>query len=348
MSYNLWPQCMLTHAKAVSMFATFYARTTVNMARLSTEPSLTFPRVLRRRSLRSSWRSSTKTVSLNFARHRFNRFPSAKDTAWGRCGPSIRWQSNLVSPRHWVRPGKDGIRYILRRNPVRAEKCAASRRDKLHTLERFIEKKNNYLQEHPRSHIKVATRHANELCEKLRIKEWVEIMIEGREIHLRIDEVAKTKAARLDGCYVIKTDLAVEMCSTQTVHDRYKDLTHVECAFRTSKTVELQMRPIHVCLAPRTRADALVVMLAYRIAKELSRRWVTTNMKIQEGIDVLSMLCVNDVQTGGQTACALVPQPSAQSRELLDLAGIVLPASLPRRKIHVATRRKLHKRRKRN
>ncbi|MDH3771658.1 MAG: transposase [Nitrospirota bacterium] len=243
---------------------------------------------------------------------------------------------------------KDGIRYILRRNPVRAEECAASRRDKLHTLERFIEKKNNYLQEHPRSHIKVATRHANELCEKLRIKEWVEIMIEGREIHLRIDEVAKTKAARLDGCYVIKTDLAVEMCSTQTVHDRYKDLTHVECAFRTSKTVELQMRPIHVCLAPRTRAHALVVMLAYRIAKELSRRWVTTNMKIQEGIDVLSMLCVNDVQTGGQTACALVPQPSAQSRELLDLAGIVLPASLPRRKIHVATRRKLHKRRKRN
>jgi transposase len=242
---------------------------------------------------------------------------------------------------------KDGIRYILRRNPVRAQECAATRRDKLDTLEGFIGKKNEYLKEHPRSRIEVAARHADELRNKLRIEGWVELMIEGREIHLRIDEAAKTEASRLDGCYVIKTDLAVEKCSMQTAHDRYKDLTHVERAFRTSKTVELQMRPIHVCLAARTRAHALVVMLAYRIAQELSRRWVTANMKIQEGIDLLSMLCVHDVQTGGQTACALVSEPSAQTRELLSLAGVILPASLPRRKIHVATRRKLQKRRQR-
>lgn len=242
---------------------------------------------------------------------------------------------------------KDGIRYILRRNPVRAQECAATRRDKLDTLEGFIGKKNEYLKEHPRSRIEVAARHVDELRNKLRIEGWVELMIEGREIHLRIDEAAKTEAGRLDGCYVIKTDLTVEKCSMQTAHDRYKDLTHVERAFRTSKTVELQMRPIHVCLASRTRAHALVVMLAYRIAQELSRRWVTANMKIQEGIDLLSMLCVHDVQTGGQTACALVSEPSAQTRKLLDLAGVVLPASLPPRKIHVATRRKLQQRRQR-
>ena len=239
----------------------------------------------------------------------------------------------------------DGIRYILRRNPLRAQECAATRGDKRHTLERFIEKKNKYLAEHPRSHLEVATRDAGELCKKLRISDWVEITTEGRDICLRIDEGAETKAGRLDGCYVIKTDLKAEVCSTQTVHDRYKDLTHVECAFRTSKTVELEMRPIHVCLAPRTRAHALVVMLAYRIAKELSQRWVSANVKVQEGIDLLSMLCVHDVKTGAQTACALVPEPSARTRKLLDLAGIILPANLPRRKIRVATRRKLQKRR---
>ena len=60
-------------------------------------------------------------------------------------------------------------------------------------------------------------------------------------------------------------------------------------------------------------------------------------MTVQEGIDLLSMLCVHHVKTGGQTACALVPEPSAQTRKLLDLVEITLPARLPRRKIRVAT-----------
>jgi len=42
--------------------------------------------------------------------------------------------------------------------------------------------------------------------------------------------------ARLDGCYVIKTDLPASAASTQTVHDRYKELSLVEQAFRTCKT----------------------------------------------------------------------------------------------------------------
>jgi hypothetical protein len=37
------------------------------------------------------------------------------------------------------------------------------------------------------------------------------------------------------------------------VHDRYKELALVEQDFRTSKTVELEMRPIHVRLESSTR-----------------------------------------------------------------------------------------------
>ena len=44
----------------------------------------------------------------------------------------------------------------------------------------------------------------------------------------------------LDGCYVIKTDLPASAASKQEVHDRYKDLTQVEQAFRTCKTTHLE------------------------------------------------------------------------------------------------------------
>src|ERR1017187_9524804 len=47
-------------------------------------------------------------------------------------------------------------------------------------------------------------------------------------------------------CYVIKTDLPETVASKQVVHVRYKDLTEVEMAFRTSKTVHLEMRPVYV------------------------------------------------------------------------------------------------------
>jgi hypothetical protein len=60
--------------------------------------------------------------------------------------------------------------------------------------------------------------------------------------------------AQLDGCYVIKTDLPVSTVSTQEVHDRCKDLTQVEQAFRTCKTAHLETRPIDVRTEAHRRA----------------------------------------------------------------------------------------------
>jgi transposase len=57
----------------------------------------------------------------------------------------------------------------------------------------------------------------------------------------------------------LKTDLATEVASKEVVH---RDLALVEWAFRQSKTVYLEMRPVFVRLESRTRGHALVVMLA--------------------------------------------------------------------------------------
>ena len=87
-------------------------------------------------------------------------------------------------------------------------------------------------------------------------------------------------------------------------------------------------------------------MLAYRIVQELTRCWGKMDMTVEEGIDKLATLCVNDVTVDGSTSCSLVPTPRADLMKLLKLAEVTLPTSLPKRKVFVATRKKLPARRK--
>ena len=58
--------------------------------------------------------------------------------------------------------------------------------------------------------------------------------------------IEEVEMGKLDGCYVLKTDLSVTSMDKDTVHDRYKDLAMVEHAFRTMKTSLLEIRPIYV------------------------------------------------------------------------------------------------------
>ena len=77
--------------------------------------------------------------------------------------------------------------------------------------------------------------------QKLKLQSWVELKCgKARCVALQIDESARNEQAKLDGCYVLKTDLSAAQARKELVHDRYKDLTLVEQAFRTSKTVELK------------------------------------------------------------------------------------------------------------
>lgn len=240
------------------------------------------------------------------------------------------------------------LRYILRRNPVRAEEIAATRRDKQASVERLLRKKNLYLQEHPRARVEVAHRGVVEKIARLRIDAWLRVETRGRRLSLVTDEAALRESSRLDGCYVIRTDLPAHAADTQTVHDRYKDLAEVERAFRTCKTGHLEMRPIYVRRADNTRGHALVVMLAYLIVRQLRRAWADLDLTVEEGLSQLATLSTMRVrvsrdQGGGEAH--KIPRPRASSRRLLQAAGVRLPLALPSLGAHVVTKRKLPPRR---
>ena len=146
---------------------------------------------------------------------------------------------------------------------------------------------------------------------------------------------------KLDGCYVLKTDVPKKVADKQTIHARYKDLAQVEWAFRTSKTVQLEMRPVHVRLAGRTRGHVFVVMLAYQIVQELANRWHEINLTVAEGINELTTLCATEVLVNDEPRCHKIPQPRPSLEQLLKAASVRLPDVLPCKGTRVATRKKL-------
>ncbi|MGC1953570.1 MAG: IS1634 family transposase [Gammaproteobacteria bacterium] len=240
---------------------------------------------------------------------------------------------------------EEDLRYVLRRNPSRAEETKRNRDDKYQALRQTVDQQNRYLQEHPRAGLDVARRQIERKSQKLKIDNWVIISSQERTIFLLKDNEKLQETAKLDGCYVLKTDLSTAAACKELVHDRYQDLALVEWAFRTSKTVQLEMRPIHVRLADRTRGHALVVMMAYRIVKELASCWQSINLTVEEGLKELNALCVTKVSIEGQGSYHRIPEPHDLSRQLLEAARVKLPSYLPSKGAKVATKKKLTSRR---
>jgi hypothetical protein len=77
------------------------------------------------------------------------------------------------------------------------------------------------------------------------------------------NEEAIAAEAKLDGFYVLRTNLQQAEFPAEDVVRAYKGLAHAERAFRSIKSVDLEVRPIHHRLPDRVRAHVLLCMLAY-------------------------------------------------------------------------------------
>jgi len=241
---------------------------------------------------------------------------------------------------------QESFRLILRRNPIRAEEIKQSRARKYQALLRFVAEQNRYLQEHGRAKASVAKRRITAKSKQLKIDQWTIVSSQRRSMSLSKDVEQLQELEKLDGCYVLKTDIPADKALKEVIHDRYKDLALVEWAFRTSKTVVLEMRPINVRLESRTRGHAFVVMMAYWIVKELSALWANLDVTVEEGLKELDTLCSTEVSIADGGCFHRIPEPRELSQQLLQAANVILPTALPSKGIVVATKKKLKSRRK--
>lgn len=239
---------------------------------------------------------------------------------------------------------QDGVRYILRKNPIRADETAQSRISRIAALQDLADQQNQYLAEHPRADQHKAWQKVSEKASRLGLSALVTVTAENRRIKVEVDEEYLAEVAELDGCYALKTDLPAEAASAETVHGRYKDLSMVERAFRTMKTGLLEVRPVYVRKAAHTRAHVLVVMLAYLIVRELERAWSGLNLTVEEGLDHLKRLSAVEVGKKGDASALRVPKPGPLSSRLLSALKVKLPSVLPKSQVSVVTRKNIAQR----
>ena len=108
---------------------------------------------------------------------------------------------------------QDGVRYVLRRNPLRAEELAAARANKQTHVEQFVNERNLYLTEHPRAKVATAEKTVLAKVKRLKIDAWLQVEVQERSLQLHVNQAAWEEASLLDGCYVLKTDLAASVAS---------------------------------------------------------------------------------------------------------------------------------------
>jgi len=87
----------------------------------------------------------------------------------------------------------------------------------------------------------------------------------------RREEVIQAET-RLDGLYVIRSNLPREAMSAEQLVAGYKSLARVERAFRSLKAVDMQIRPVHHWREPRVRAHLFLCMLAYHVEWHMRQR----------------------------------------------------------------------------
>ncbi len=89
----------------------------------------------------------------------------------------------------------------------------------------------------------------------------------------RRDQAGIDAQAALDGIYVLRTSAAAADLDAAGVVIGYKNLAHVERDFRSIKTDDLDLRPIHHRLTERVKAHVLICLLACYLTWHLRKAW---------------------------------------------------------------------------
>lgn len=179
-------------------------------------------------------------------------------------------ERNLFELSH---PDYPDERLVACRNPQLAARRAHKREALLQATEQNLAKVQAMVQAgRLRTQDKIALR-VGKVVDKYKVAKHFTLHIAERSFRFARQHESIASEAALDGIYVIRTSLPdTAMDSAECVRN-YKALAQVERAFRTLKSVDLRIRPIHHRLANRVRAHIFLCLLAYYVEWHLREVW---------------------------------------------------------------------------
>ncbi len=172
-----------------------------------------------------------------------------------------------------VSPDYPGERLVACRNPELARLRAHKREALLCATERNLAKIKTQVEATKlKGRDKIGVR-VGKVIDQYKMAKHFELTIDENALSfVRKHELIAAEAA-LDGFYIIRTSVsAAQMDAPQCVRN-YKSLANVERAFRSLKTIDLKVRPIHHRTANRVRAHIFLCMLAYYIEWHMREAW---------------------------------------------------------------------------
>ena len=219
---------------------------------------------------------------------------SSKAIAELRASPGVDWITALksVSIRALVEQGQlqlglfdernlveidspeyPGERLVACRNPELAKLRAHKREDLLACTERSLEKVRDRVRAGRlvgQDKIGVAV---GRVINQYKVAKHIDLVIEDGTLRWTRNAQSIHAEAALDGIYIIRTSVPQERMDGPECVRSYKALANVERAFRSLKTVDLKVRPIHHRTADRVRAHILLCMLAYYVEWHMREAW---------------------------------------------------------------------------
>ena len=164
-------------------------------------------------------------------------------------------------------PAYPGERLVACRNPLMAEARARKRKELLAATEQALNQIATATQR-PRNPLRGKARIAlrvGGVLGRYKMRKHFNLTIEETGFSFTRDEQSIAREAALDGIYVVRTSVPAAALAAEQAVRTYKRLAEVERAFRSFKSVDLKVRPIHHRLEERVRAHVLLCMLAYYV-----------------------------------------------------------------------------------
>ena len=170
-------------------------------------------------------------------------------------------------------PAFPGERLMACRNAALATRRAHTRQALLAATTRDLEKIQQRVARgrlHGRAEIGLRV---GRVINHYKVAKHFAVTITETALHWTLRTTRIETEAALDGLYLIRTNAPAATLSAADAVRHYKALSHVERAFRSLKTLDLHVRPIHHRLADRVRSHIFLCMLAYYVEWHLREAW---------------------------------------------------------------------------
>ena len=179
-------------------------------------------------------------------------------------------ERNLVE---LVSPEYPGERLVVCRNPPLAKLRALKREALLAATERKLQPIKARVDAGKLAGADAIGLRVGKVVNQYKVAKHFELVIDAASFTFARKPEAIAAEAALDGIYIIRTSLDAQRMDGADCVRNYKALANVERAFRSLKTVDLKVRPIHHRTADRVRAHILLCMLAYYVEWHMREAW---------------------------------------------------------------------------